>query len=130
MSSNQSEIKVLIVDDEVEFASTLAARLKLRKFITTTATSGEEGLIAFEKEMPDVLVLDLRMPDLDGLEVLAQAKRINPEIEAIILTGHGSVEAGMEGMELGAFDYLMKPVDLNLLLNKIQEAYAKRQQNK
>lgn len=128
MTSDTQEIKVLIVDDEVEFAATLAARLKLRKYSTQMATSGEEGLLAVENDTPDVMVLDLKMPDLDGLEVLAQAKSTHPEVEAIILTGHGSFEAGMEGMNLGAFDYLMKPVDLNHLLDKIQEAYEKKVQ--
>lgn len=126
MTNDINEIKVLIVDDEVEFAATLAARLKLRKYSTQMATSGEEGLLAIENDTPDVMVLDLKMPDLDGLEVLAQVKGTHPEVEAIILTGHGSFEAGMEGMQLGAFDYLMKPVDLNHLLDKIQEAYEKK----
>ncbi len=129
MTTNNSQIKVLIIDDEVEFATTLAARLKLRNYSTQLATSGEEGLNSLEKEMPDVVVLDLKMPDLDGLEVLAQLKQINPAVETIILTGHGSFEAGMEGMNLGAFDYLMKPVDLNLLLEKIQKAYQKKSQD-
>jgi len=128
MTTNISDIKVLIIDDEVEFATTLAARLKLREYSTQLATSGEEGLISLENNPPDVVVLDLKMPNLDGLEVLAQIKEINPTIETIILTGHGSFEAGEEGMQLGAFDYLMKPVDLNLLLEKIKEAYEKRSQ--
>ncbi len=128
MGNDIREIKVLIVDDEVEFAATLAARLKLRKYSTQMATSGEEGLLTIDRDTPDVMVLDLKMPDLDGLEVLAQVKSTHPEVEAIILTGHGSFEAGMEGMKLGAFDYLMKPVDLNHLLDKIQEAYDKKMQ--
>jgi len=115
-------IRILIADDEVEFASTLQTRLNLRKYQATMTNSGEETLAAVSKEQPDVLVLDLKMPDLDGLEVLAKVKESWPEMQVIILTGHGSFEAGREGMELGAFDYLMKPVDLNLLIAKIEEA--------
>ena len=129
MTFNQinMDIKVLVVDDEIEFATTLVARLKLRKYKTTMATSSEQALIAIEKEIPDVLVLDLKMPDVDGMELLAQLKKTNPEIEVIMLTGHGSFETGIEGMKLGAFDYLMKPVDLDVLLNKIKDAFLNRQ---
>ena len=118
-------IRVLIADDEIEFISTLEARLKLRNFETTTVSSGIAALKAIEKDPPDVLLLDLKMPDLNGLEVLAQVKEDFPAIEVIILTGHGSFEAGKEGMEQGAFDYIMKPVDLNQLIGKIEEAYLK-----
>lgn len=118
----QKDIRVLIADDEVEFASTLQTRLNLRKFKTAMTNSGEATVAAIAEEQPDVLVLDLKMPDLDGLEVLAQVRESNPEMQVIILTGHGSFEAGQEGMKLGAFDYLMKPVDLNLLIAKIEEA--------
>ena len=121
----KKNIRVLIADDEVEFVSTLEARLKLRHFVTSTASSGIDTLEAIEKETPDVLLLDLKMPDLNGLEVLAKVKEGFPSIEVIILTGHGSFEAGKEGMEQGAFDYIMKPVDLNQLIAKIEEAYMK-----
>ncbi len=121
--SNDDNIKVLIADDEVEFASTLVTRLKLRNFKTTMTNSGEETLKTVEKDQPDVLVLDLKMPDLDGLEVLARLKDDYPTVKVIILTGHGSFEAGREGMELGAFDYIMKPVDLKRLIEVIENAY-------
>lgn len=127
---NNEEINVLIVDDEIEFAATLVARLKLRKYMSRMAISGEAALAAIEKELPDVIVLDLKMPDLDGIELLAQLKATHPKIEVIILTGHGSFETGREGMELGAFDYIMKPVDLNLLLVKIKDAFDKKQAGK
>jgi len=123
IESIKNNIKVLIADDEVEFASTLVTRLQLRKFNITMVTSGEATLKAVEKERPDVLLLDLKMPDLDGLEVLAKLKDRYADIKVIILTGHGSFEVGREGMELGAFDYIMKPVDLDLLIKKIEEAY-------
>ncbi len=120
---NKEQIRVLIADDEVEFITTLGARLKLRGFETTAVSSGIAALKAIEKDPPDVLVLDLKMPDLTGLEVLAKVKEDVPAIEVIILTGHGSFEAGKEGMEQGAFDYIMKPVDLNQLITTIEEAY-------
>jgi DNA-binding NtrC family response regulator len=121
-----TKIHVLIADDEVEFASTLATRLELRNFATTMTNSGTATLAAIDQAEPDILVLDLKMPDLDGLEVLAQVKRSHPHIAVIILTGHGSFEAGKEGMELGAFDYIMKPVDLGMLIAKIEEAYQEK----
>lgn len=122
IEQTRQNIKVLIADDEVEFASTLQTRLNLRKFKTMMTNSGKATLAALTEDQPDVLVLDLKMPDLDGLEVLARVKETYPAIQVIILTGHGSFEAGREGMELGAFDYIMKPVDLNLLISKIEEA--------
>ncbi|MEE4166874.1 MAG: response regulator [Desulfocapsaceae bacterium] len=124
---NRENIKVLIADDEIEFASTLATRLQLRKFNTTMAESGGAALSAIEKSPPDVLLLDLKMPDIDGLEVLARLKDDFADIKVIILTGHGSFEAGQEGMKLGAYDYVMKPVDLNRLIEKIEGAYKEKQ---
>ena len=123
-------MKVLIVDNEIEFASTLAERLRLRKIVTETAFSGLEGLTAVSTFHPDVMILDLRMPDMSGLDVLARVKALDPAIEVILLTGHGSFEDGISGMELGAFDYLVKPIDLVLLMEKITEAYQKKSQRK
>ncbi len=123
---NKDHLKVLIADDEVEFASTIVARLNLRKFVATMANSGKAALAAIDQEPPDVLLLDLKMPDLDGLEVLASLKEKYPDLAVIILTGHGSFEAGRQGMELGAYDYIMKPVDLNLLIGKIEEAFQSK----
>lgn len=120
--SNNQQIKILIADDEVEFASTLVTRLELRNFRTIMANSGEAALAAVENDKPDLLLLDLKMPDLDGLEVLARLRVDYPDLKVIILTGHGSFEAGREGMELGAYDYVMKPIDLNRLIEKINEA--------
>ncbi len=122
IEQKKKNISVLIADDEVEFASTLQTRLKLRKFKTSMTNSGQETLKAIDIETPDVLVLDLKMPDLDGLEVLARVKDSHPELQVIILTGHGSFTAGREVMERSAFDYLMKPVDLDQLISKIEEA--------
>jgi DNA-binding response OmpR family regulator len=119
-------MKVLVVDNEVEFASTLAERLRLRKIEAESAFSGEDALLAVVRFQPDVIILDLDMPDITGLEVLSQVKAIEPSIEVILLTGHGSFDAGLTGMELGAFDYITKPVDLAQLMEKITEAYKKR----
>lgn len=121
IQETKNNIKVLIADDEVEFASTLKTRLELRNFSATVANSGKETLDAVSREVPDVLLLDLKMPDLDGLEVLARLRQDYPDLKVFILTGHGSFEAGREGMELGANDYIMKPVDLNRLIKKIEE---------
>lgn len=119
-------IKLLIADDEQEFASTLVARLQLRNFKVSMVTSGIDALEALENDLPDVMLLDLKMPDLDGLEVLARLRVKYPKLQVIILTGHGSFEAGKEGMELGAYDYIMKPVDLNRLIEIVQAAYEAR----
>jgi DNA-binding NtrC family response regulator len=124
--NNNSTFKILIADDEVEFASTLATRLELRGYVTKIANSGEETLEAISSEVPDLLLLDLKMPDLDGLEVLAKLRENHEELKVIILTGHGSFSSGNQGMALGAFDYIMKPVELSLLLEKITEAATPR----
>ena len=121
-----NKMQILIVDDEVEFASTLVERLALRGIEAISANRGVEALARVKERSPDVVVLDLKMPDLSGLEVLAKIKAIDPSIEVIMLTGHGSSAAGIDGMERGAFDYLMKPVDLKALLGKIEQAYEKR----
>ncbi|HBH28346.1 MAG: response regulator [Desulfofustis sp. PB-SRB1] len=127
MTNNTSKkIRVLIADDEFDFASTLQTRLNLRDFEATMVSSGEEAVQAVEQQKPDVLLLDLKMPDLDGLEVLSRLKEMGAETKVIILTGHGSFEVGREGMEMGAFDYIMKPVDLNELIVKIEDAHGSR----
>ncbi len=115
-------IKVLLIDDEAEFVSTLAERLELRGYLAKTAEDGESGISMIEKEVFDIVVLDLMMPGLSGLETLRQIKIINSKIPVILLTGHGSTKEGMAGMRLGAFDYLMKPLDISELINKISLA--------
>jgi DNA-binding NtrC family response regulator len=123
------EIDVLVVDDEEDFASALTARLTLKGFNARAVTSGEEALPAIVNSPPQVVVLDLKMPDLGGLEVLEGIKSFSQDIEVIILTGHGSVASGIEGMDRGAFDYIMKPVDLNGIITKINEAYEQYKKN-
>lgn len=124
--SKTRKMKVLVVDNETEFASTLAERLRLRKIKAESVYSGAEALAAIPRFLPDVIMLDIQMPDMTGLEVLERVKAIDSTIEVILLTGHGSFDAGITGMELGAFDYIVKPVDLIQLMEKIAEAYKKR----
>ncbi len=123
---DMNKLNILIIDDEVEFASTLVERFSLRGIEARSANRGVEALALVEACVPDVVILDLKMPDLSGLEVMSRIKGIDPSIEIIILTGHGSTTAGIDGMEQGAFDYMMKPVDLTVLLEKIDQAYKKR----
>lgn len=120
------KMKVLIVDNERAFASTLAERMRLRNIEAESVYSGEDALDSISRFMPDVMILDIQMPNMSGLDVLSQVKAIDPTIEVILLTGHGSFEAGITGMELGAFDYIVKPVDLILLMEKIKEACKKK----
>jgi len=115
-------LKVLLVDDEKEFVTTLAERLELRGFQVLIATDGEEALRFFDTDLPQVVVLDLMMPGLSGMEVLKRMKAIDFKIPVILLTGHGATKDGIRGMQLGAFDYLMKPIDINELISKLDDA--------
>ncbi len=121
-ADDNTKIKILVADDEVDFATTVLTRLNMRGFDVSTVHSGREIVGTVEEQKPDILILDLKMPDMDGLEVLQLLREKKNNVKVIIVTGHGSFEAGRTGMELGAFDYIMKPVDLNLLIKKIQEA--------
>ena len=116
------DYRVLIVDDEEELVTTIAERLQIRGIQTETATDGETALKMIEENPPQVVVLDVMMPGIGGIEILQRMKAQNIQIPVILLTGYGSTEQGSEGMELGAFDYLMKPCDLNMLISKIKEA--------
>jgi len=116
--------KILLVDDEAEFSSTLAERLTLRGFESDTAPDGESALVKIEEEEWGVAVVDLMMPGMGGLATLKRIKAIRPDLPVILLTGHGSTKEGMEGMSLGAFDYLIKPLAINELIEKIYEALA------
>jgi DNA-binding NtrC family response regulator len=117
---------VLLVDDEGEFLDTLVKRIQKRNVNAKGVKSGEEALAFLEKYPVDVVVLDVRMPGLDGIETLRALKRQYPLTEVIMLTGHASLEVAIEGMELGAFDYLMKPVEIDDLLYKLQDANKRR----
>jgi DNA-binding NtrC family response regulator len=117
---------VLLVDDEVEFLETLVKRLKRRNLAVTGVTSGEAALEVLGRLPVDVVVLDVKMPGMDGLTALREIKKRVPLVEVIMLTGHASMEVAIEGMEQGAFDYLMKPMDIDELLYKLQDAYKKK----
>lgn len=114
--------KVLLVDDEVGYATILRKRLSKRNFDVTATFSGSEGIQALRKEDFDVAVVDLKMEDMDGIELLKIFKKMVPSMAVIMLTGHGSDRAAKEGIELGAFDYLSKPCELDELLAKIKLA--------
>lgn len=117
--------KVLLVDDEREFVQTLSERLMLRDMIPAVVYDGESALNLINEDEPDVMILDLKMPDIDGIEVLRKVKQTRPEIEVIILTGHGNEADRKLCMELGAFAYLQKPLDINVLSDTIQKANEK-----
>jgi len=119
-------IKLLIIDDEVEFAATLCRRLHLRNIEAVDAHSGQEGLVRLTEVHPNIVILDLKMHDMSALDVLEKIKAYDETIEVIMLTGHGSIRAGIEAGEKGAFDYMIKPVDLADLLVKIDEAARKQ----
>ncbi|MBC8177830.1 MAG: response regulator [Deltaproteobacteria bacterium] len=120
------EVRVLLVDDEVEFADTLAKRMKKRKLITSSVNSGEDALEFLGQNPTDVVILDVKMPGIDGIQTLREIKQQYPLIEVIMLTGHANVEVAIQGMEIGAFDYLMKPMAIDDLVYKIQDAYKKK----
>lgn len=120
-------IRLLLVDDEVDFRRTLAKRLTKRGIIPEQAGSGEECLSILEKNPMDVVVLDVKMPGMNGIEVLDHIKKKHPKTEVILLTGQATTQDGVEGIKSGAFDYLSKPIELEHLLGKIQQAYEKIQ---
>ena len=115
---------VLLVDDEEEFVTTLAERLRLRGIAARISTDGEEALRMMEADAPQVVVLDVLMPGLGGLEVLKRIKADYPSVKVILLTGQGSTWDGIQGMRMGVFDYLMKPLNINELIEKIREAVS------
>jgi DNA-binding NtrC family response regulator len=119
-------IRLLIVDDEVGFVNILAKRLSRRNMEVTSAYTGTEAIQTLRKQDFDVAVLDLKMEEMDGIEVLKIFKKMDPKMVVIMLTGHGSEQAAREGIEFGAFDYLTKPCELEELLAKIREAYQER----
>lgn len=118
--------RVLIVDDEEEFVRTLSERLTLRDYDVTTSLSGEDAVEKVRHYNFDVVVLDVLMPGMDGVETLREIKGIKPLIEVIMLTGHATVESAIEGMKLGAFDFLMKPCETTDLVSKINAAYERK----
>ncbi len=121
------KFKVMIVDDEVDFLETIVKRLKARSIDARGVESGYQALEALDIDGgPDIIILDVKMPGLDGIETLREIKKKKPLTEVIMLTGHASVESGIQGMQLGAFDYVMKPVALDELLEKVRQAYERK----
>ena len=120
------KIRVLLVDDEEQFLGQLAERLRLREYEVSTCLNGEEALEKVRKFNFDVCILDVAMPCLDGIETLREIKRLKPLIEVIMLTGHATVESAIEGMKLGAFDYLLKPTQTDDLVIKVETANKRK----
>jgi DNA-binding NtrC family response regulator len=121
-----NDFRVLFVDDEVDFLDTLLKRMRKRRVNVSGVKSGEDALEWLSGNAADVVVLDVRMPGMDGIETLRAIKKLNPLVEIIMLTGHANLEVARKGMELGAFDYLMKPIDIDELLYKVQDACKKK----
>ena len=119
----EEEIRVLIVDDEKEYLESLSAALRRRNMIVATASGGDEALEKLEKSAYDVVLLDLKMPGMDGLEALRRIKASNPASEILLLTGLPTVSTAVQALKEGAIDYVVKPQDMELLVRKIREAF-------
>ena len=124
--TKKKDIKVLLVDDERAFVDTLAQRLKMRDLNVSTVYDGEQALSYVKGIEPDVMVLDLKMPGLHGIEVLREVKRDYPQMQVIILTGHGTDRDAEEAKRLGGFDFMRKPADIDNLVRRIKEAYNEK----
>ncbi|MBC2715858.1 MAG: response regulator [Desulfobacteraceae bacterium] len=121
---------IMLVDDEVPFVETMSKRLVKRGLKVIAADSGNDALVKLDQDSKvDVIILDVKMPGMDGIETLQEIKKRHPIKEVIMLTGHATVETAIEGMKLGAFDYLMKPCDLDILMSKVQEAFKKKHEH-
>jgi DNA-binding NtrC family response regulator len=120
------KFSVLIVDDEEDFVETIVKRLRSKGLEAEGVHRGLEALELLEDTDFDVCVLDVRMPGMDGIETLREMKKKKPSMEVIMLTGHGSVESGIQGLQLGAYNYVMKPVPFPDLLQQIQQAYERK----
>ena len=119
-----AEAHILIVDDEEDFVEAVSLRLEARELTVETATNGNEALAKLEETGFDAVILDLAMPGMDGIETLRAMRDIRPEIQVVLLTGRGTVKKSIEAMKLGAMDFLEKPVDIEVLMDKIREAKA------
>lgn len=123
------DMNILLVDDEADFVETMTKRFRIRKIPVATAGSGAEALRLVDEQDFDVVILDVRMPGMDGLEVLRQIRAKRPMTEVIMLTGHASLDAGMQGMSLGAYDYVLKPANFDDLLDKVRRAAERKALN-
>jgi len=119
-------ISVLLVDDEEQFVDVLAKRLENKGLAVHKAYNGDQCLDFIKDNDVDVIILDVLMPGKDGMQVLREVKQLKPLVEVIMLTGHATVETAIEGMKLGAHDYLMKPTDIEDLVTKIEKAYQRK----
>jgi len=117
---------VLIVDDEKDFLDLISQRLEARDVQVSTATSAKDALSMIDNTSYDAVVLDLQMPEMDGLEALRRIKEKNPDVQVILLTGHATVEKGVEAMKLGAMDLIEKPADLTTIIDRIKRAKAEK----
>jgi len=120
------KIKILLVDDEKEFVETLSERIRMREHDSDVALNGEQALKKMDDDLPDVVVLDLKMPGMDGMEVLRRIRKAYPKVQVIMLTGHGSEKDEEEAKKLGAFEYLQKPVEIDTLMKKVKKAYKSK----
>jgi len=130
MEEQKSKIKLLIVDDEVKFLQSISKRLKIKDFDVTTASDGSQAVKVAKREKFDVAILDLKMPDMDGTEVLRILKKRHKFLQILILTGHASIDSAVECTKLGAFNYIEKPYDFEKLIEAIKEAYKARLKTK
>ena len=119
-------INILLVDDERDFVEMLSLRLTDEGHRVSAAYDGQEALAALKENEPDVIILDIKMPGLDGIQTLKEIKAAHPLMEVILLTGHGAVDSAVEGMKSGAFDYLLKPADPRELSDKIEAARKRK----
>ncbi len=120
------KFRVLVVDDEIDFRDTIVDRLRMRNLDVTGVESGEKAIELLDEHNFDVVILDVKMPGMDGIDTLREMKRVKPLMEVLMLTGHASVESGIESMKLGAFDYIMKPADIDDLIDKMRQAFEKK----
>ncbi|MFH1437995.1 MAG: response regulator [Pseudomonadota bacterium] len=120
------KFKLLLVDDEEEFVRALAERLKMRDLESDTVFDGDQALSFVDEKEPDVMVLDLKMPGIDGIEVLRRVRKTYPNLQVIILTGHGTEKDEERARRLGAFDYMRKPVDIDDLVGRVKKAYKRK----
>jgi DNA-binding NtrC family response regulator len=123
------KFKVLLVDDEEEFVKALSERLQMRDLNSELALDGEQAMQIVQDQEPDVMVLDLKMPGIDGMEVLRRVRKAYPQVQVIMLTGHGTDKDAEEAERLGAFAYLQKPVNLDLLVKTMKQAYKKKMED-
>jgi len=118
--------KVLLIDDEVEFLDTLSERMEIRGMNVNTADNAESAVTALDNSEYDAIVLDLQMPDMNGIEMLKLIKKSRPDAQVILLTGHATLDAGIQAMKLGAMDFMEKPANIDSLTEKIKKAQAKK----